>query len=86
MTEHTETPAATLEAATQHDALPNTGLTLVGTMHGPSHARALLRIGNTVHTVEVGTSLGSAKVTAIGEGVVILARSGRSERLSLPAS
>jgi hypothetical protein len=55
-------------------------------MHGPSHARALLRIGNTVHTVEVGTSLGPAKVTAIGEGVVILARSGRSERLSLPAS
>lgn len=87
MTEHTETPAATLEAATLRDALPDAGLTLVGTLHGPSHARALLRIGSAVHTVEVGTSLGSAKVAAIGEGVVILARSGgRSERLSLPAS
>lgn len=87
MTDHTETPTATLEAATIRGALPDAGgLTLLGTLHGPSHGRALLRIGSAVHTVEVGTRLGNATVAAIGEGVVILARAGRSERLSLPAS
>jgi hypothetical protein len=87
VTEHTETPAATLDAATNRAALPDARLTLIGTLHGPDHARALLRIGRTVHTVKIGTDLGSAKVAAIGEGVLILARDGgRSERLSLPAS
>ncbi|AWZ21726.1 conserved hypothetical protein [Roseovarius sp. EC-HK134] len=86
MTDQTETPLATLEAATLRGALPDAGLVLLGTLHGPSHARALLRVKGAVHTVEVGTDLGSATVAAIGEGVVILARAGRSERLSLPAS
>lgn len=86
MSEHTETPIATLDAATKRGALLNARLTLIGTLHGPDHTRALLRVGSTVYTVEVGTDLGSATVTAIGEGVVILSRSGRSERLSLPAS
>ncbi|WP_417727632.1 type II secretion system protein N [Roseovarius sp.] len=86
MTEHTETPAATLDAATDRDALPDAWVTLLGTLHGPDHSRALLRIGGTVHTVEIGTTLGGAMVAAIGEGTVILTRAGRRERLRLPAS
>ncbi|MFU8778169.1 MAG: hypothetical protein ACNA7M_10940 [Roseovarius sp.] len=87
MINHTQTPTAIHEAATIRGGLPDAALTLLGTLHGPNHARALLRITGTVHTVEVGTRLGSATVAAIGEGVVILARAGgRSERLSLPAS
>ncbi|WP_297772078.1 hypothetical protein [uncultured Roseovarius sp.] len=85
MADQTDIPKATLDAATTRDALPQGQLTLLGTLHGPDGARALLRIGAAeVHRVEVGTQIGRATVAAIGEGVMILTRGGRSERLTLP--
>lgn len=86
MTDQTETPAATLAAATQENVLPYQRLTLLGTMHGPDSARALVRINGTVKTVKTDDTLDRAMVAAIGEGVVILSRDGRAERLSMPRS
>jgi len=86
MTDQTETPAATLAAATQERALPKERLTLLGTMHGPDTARALLRLGGRVETVTNGDRIDGATVAAIGDGVVILARGDRAERLALPGA
>lgn len=85
MTDQTETPVATLAAATRKNALSRGRVTLVGTMHGPSVGRALLRHGGKVHVMQVGDTLDRATVTAIGEGVIVLNRGGRTERLRLPA-
>jgi len=86
MTDQTETPAATLAAATQPSALPHRRLTLLGTLHGPDRARALLRLDGRVETVTNGDGIDGATVAAIGEGVVILARGNRAERLALPGA
>jgi hypothetical protein len=87
VTDHTKTPEATLAAATSRGALPNAAVTLLGTLHGPGNARALVRVnGSTIHTVEIGTVVGGATVAAIGEGVMILTRGTHNTRLSLPAS
>jgi len=87
MANETTTPAATLAAATQEGALPLRRITLLGTIHGPSNARALVRVsGGKVVRVETGDTLDRATVAAIGEGVVILSRGGRAEELRLPAT
>lgn len=87
MTDQTETPAATLEAATTKVALPGNGLTLLGTVHGPGTARALLRLdGGDIRPVETGARVQGATIAAIGEGVVILTEGGRSRRLHLPGA
>ncbi|MFB9150561.1 type II secretion system protein N [Roseovarius ramblicola] len=85
MANETPTPAATLAAATQESALPLRRITLLGTMHGPTSARALVHVdGGKVTRIETGDTLDRATVAAIGEGVVILSRGGRTEALRLP--
>jgi len=87
MANETPTPATTLAAATQQGALPLRRITLLGTMHGPTSAIALVRVdGGKVARLESGDTLDRATVAAIGEGVVILSRGGRAERLSMPGS
>lgn len=86
MSDQTETPAATLDAATEEGALPYGRLSLIGTLHGPESARALLRKGGRVETVTTGDRIDNATVAAIGEGVVILARGGKTQRLALPGT
>ncbi|MEQ8899875.1 MAG: type II secretion system protein N [Roseovarius sp.] len=87
MANETSTPAATLATATQQGALPLRRITLLGTMHGPTSAVALVRLdGGKVARVETGDTLDRATVAAIGEGVVILSRNGRAERLSMPGT
>ena len=85
MNDQTETPAATLAAATARTDLPRHGPVLIGTRHGPQNARAILRIETgEILTVETGARVGRATVAAIGEGVVILNDRGRAERLEIP--
>jgi len=85
MTDQTETPAATLAAATTRMELPGIGITLLGTMHGPGSARALLRIdGGAIRRVETGAQVAGATVVAIGEGVIILSDGRRARRLEMP--
>jgi hypothetical protein len=84
MTDQTDTPVATLAAATRESRRSRGRMTLVGTMHGPSVGRALLRHGGKVHVLQVGDRIDRATVTAIGEGVITLSRGGRTERLRLP--
>lgn len=87
MSETTQTPEATLAAATTQDALPKARLSLLGTVLGPDMSHALVRVGKSkVARVSVGDTLDGATVAAIGEGVLMLSRSGHSERLSLPRS
>ncbi|MGX0876891.1 Tfp pilus assembly protein PilP [Roseovarius sp. MBR-154] len=87
MANETSTPAATLATATQKGALPLRRITLLGTMHGPTSAVALVRVdGGKVARVETGDTLDRATVAAIGEGVVILSRNGRAEELRLPGT
>lgn len=85
MSDTTQIPQATLTAATTRDALPQARITLLGTLHGPDTARALVRIGrDRIVTIEAGGALESGTVAAIGEGVLILSRGGQSERLEMP--
>lgn len=87
MSETTATPDATLAAATVNNALPAARLSLLGTLLGPDKTHALMRLGRSrVTRVEVGDCIDGATVAAIGEGVVVLSRKGRSEQLSLPRS
>jgi len=86
MTDQTDTPVATLTAATRQVALQPGRVTLVGTMHGPAVGRALLRHDGEVHVLQAGDRLDGATLVAIGEGVVILSRGGRTERLRLPGA
>jgi len=58
----------------------------VGTMHGPAVGRALLRHDGEVHVLQAGDRLDGATLVAIGEGVIILSRGGRTERLRLPGA
>ena len=85
MTDHPAIPAAALAAATTRARLSRHSPTLLGTLHGPGTARALLRLdGGRVRTVETGTRVGQATVAAISEGVVILNDRGRALRLEMP--
>ena len=87
MPDTTKTPDATLDAATRRHALPPARLTLLGTMHGPDSARALMRLGRDRYvTATADDPVSGATVAAIGEGVVILSRGDRTQRLSLPAA
>jgi hypothetical protein len=45
-----------------------------------------MRDGGRVASVTTGDRIDGATVAAIGEGVVILARNGRAERLALPGT
>jgi hypothetical protein len=81
--DQTERPVATRATATRESTLSRGRVTLVGTMHGPSVGRALLRHGGKVHVLQVGDTLDRATVTAIGEGVITLRRGDRTERLNL---
>ena len=84
MTDTTTTPAAALAAATQTGALPDAPLSLLGTLHGPNRARAVLRHRGRIETAGQGDRIGSATIMAIGEGVVIVASGGTTSRLVMP--
>lgn len=85
MSDTTDTPKATLDAATRRDALPPARLSLLGTLQAPDEARALIRVGNRVTAVRVGDRLGEATVTAIDEAAILMLRGARTERLELPS-
>jgi len=85
MTDHSDTRVATLATGSRESAQSHAGMTLVGTMHGPSVGRALLRHGGKVHVLQVGDTLDRVTVTAIGEGVIALSREDQTERLRLPS-
>jgi len=80
----TSTPAAALSAATSEDALPDARLSLLGTLHGPDSARAILRHRGRIETVRRGDRVGRTTVAAIGEGVVILSGGETAIRLEMP--
>ena len=84
MTDQTDTPVATLAAATRESAQSRGRMTLVGTMHGPSVGRALLRHGGKVHVLQVGDTLDRVTVVSDRRGRDHLRRGGRTERLRLP--
>lgn len=85
MSQTTETPAETLEAATNENALPHSRLALLGTIIKPDTATALVRLGSdTVQSVTIGDEIGGAQVVAIEEGELYLEQHGRARKLTLP--
>lgn len=85
MTDQSDTTLAKA-TSTRADASSSGNLQLVGTMHGPSTGRAMLRHDGKVQVLQVGETLDGATVTAVGEGVITLDRNGRTEQLRLPDS
>ena len=85
MSQETETPAETSNAATQENALPTSRATLIGTLTTPKGAQALVRTstGDILH-LSKGDSFGTSTVMAIEPGVLHLAREGRLHRLKMP--
>lgn len=82
----TNVPASPAGAmATEAQALPLSKLALLGTMGRPDARIAILRERDgTILTVVTGTKTPAGTVQAIGEGEIILARSGKATRLRMP--
>ncbi|WP_245306272.1 pilus assembly protein PilP [Roseovarius aestuariivivens] len=85
MADVTETPQETLEAATEDNVFPRRGLALLGTFLKTGGAEALVRTpsGN-IESIMEGDRIDGARVMAIGEGEVVLARGGSATRLRMP--
>ena len=81
----TETPRETLDAATEENALPSGRLALLGTFLNADGARALIRTASgKIATVTPGTTIGNARVVAIEEGKMVIARGTRTTTLKMP--
>ena len=88
MAQTTETPAETLQAATEENVLPAGGLALLGTFLKPEAATALIRTptGDT-RTVTIGDKIGRYTVAAIETGALHIAQAdGRARKLTLPGA
>lgn len=72
------------DAATQEEALPLSGLSLIGTILAPSGARALLRQGRRIRQVGTGDRIAGHTVAAIEAGQIVLARGGTTQVLQIP--
>lgn len=84
-TDTTPSPTAVLSAATQKQTLPQTDLTLIGTILAPKGARALLRKpAGGVKQVAPGDRIQGHTVTAIAEGTILLTRNGETQTLRIP--
>lgn len=86
MTDQRDTSVTTMTAATRPNALADGQLVLVGTMHGDSVGRALLRHEGKVHVLQAGDTLDRATVVAVSEGVVVLRHGTETVRLHLPGA
>ncbi len=79
--------AKTRQAATDENALPLGGTTLIGTLTGPNGPVALVRLRRgTIRRIEKGDRLNGAQVAAIEDGRLLLNRAGQPEALSMPRS
>ncbi len=85
MSETTETPAATLQAATHENALRQSWVTLLGTVIKPDSASALVRYsGGKIRSVSPGDKLGGGTVMAVEDGLMMLAMGGSTRKLTIP--
>ncbi|MBT9382497.1 pilus assembly protein PilP [Pseudooceanicola sp. CBS1P-1] len=83
----TPTPAIVAQQATQADALPLNGMTLLGTRVNNSGASALVRDGRGgVSRVTPGDKLDGYVVAAIGNGQIHLARGSEAQVLAIAGS
>ena len=87
MSDNTETPPETLRAATRENALPQSWVTLLGTVIKPDEAKALVRYSSgRIASVTAGDRLGRGTVIAIDDGTLMLALSGETRKLTLPGN
>lgn len=80
----TPTTATVIKAATQEEALPLSGLSLIGTMLTPDGARALLRQGRRITQAAPGDKVAGHVIAAIEDGQIMLARNGVTQPLRIP--
>ncbi len=77
----------TTAAATDENALPLSGTTLIGTLTGPNGPVALLRLRRgDIRRVSKGDKIDGARITAISDGQLHLSRAGQPEILTMPRS
>tara|TARA_R110002051_G_scaffold50724_3_gene97905 strand:- start:18664 stop:21069 length:2406 start_codon:yes stop_codon:yes gene_type:complete len=80
-------PRGVARAATLSDAMNLHDVSLVGVYGRPNQRRALVRLGNGRFVkVQVGSSLDSGRVTAIGDSVLNYVKRGKTIALQLPSS
>ena len=85
MASNTPTPATTLQAATDENALPANRLVLLGTYLRASKSTALIRTASgRIRSVKRGDRLGNGKVIAIEDGRLSISKSGKSVMLKMP--
>lgn len=82
--ETTPTNATVTTAATQEEAFPLSGLSLIGTMLTPEGARALLRQGRRITQAAPGDTVAGHVIAAIEDGHIMLARNGVTQGLRIP--
>lgn len=81
----TSTPQIVLDKATEHSNSNLRSLILLGTYGPESDLRALLRLSNgRVERVAIGDKIAGARVLAIDEGKLALARNGNTNWLAVP--
>lgn len=88
MANETDSPPETLRAATEDNALPLTGVALLGTLVGQDGAAAaLVRLpGGSTRRVATGDDIGAGRVVAIDEGALYLERHSHAIKLTMPGS
>ena len=85
MASETPTPPETIEAATEENKLPSGRLALLGTFLNADGGRAIIRTASgKIETVTKGATIGNAKVVAIDEGKLVIARGTRTTTLEMP--
>jgi len=81
------TNAKTTAAATDENALPLSGTTLIGTLTGPNGPVALLRLRRgDMRRVSKGDRIDGAQITAISDGQLHMMRAGQPKILTMPRS
>lgn len=84
MSDQTETPQATLRAATDENALHQSWATLLGTVVKPDEVKALIRFSNgRIANVTTGDRVGRGTIMAIDDGTVMLALNGETRKLTV---
>lgn len=84
MTDNTDTPKETLRVATQENAMKQGWATVLGTVVKPTEVRALIRFSNgKIANVSPGDRVGRGTVTAIDDGVVVLALNGSTRKMTV---
>lgn len=80
-----ETPMRVAKEATQANAMPRKGLSLLGLFGAENALSAMVRLPNgRVKTVQTGSRIAQGRVLGIDAQGLVLEKSGRNHRIEMP--